>query len=471
MGSDISSREPGKLRAIARDVPWLWLLCWVVLPNLVVIAMWPVGGPDMSWMIAFFGLLAIQVGFAKRRWVRYLSMMAIFVAILANYLTKSFNMSLKHIGGVHQYIMELDPVRSPEYLVAGIALAASFLIAMFFGPRREWAKTNTAQLSAVALIAVLALVDFTVTYGTRGSYKASAPEGLPVTSASLQNDIAPETMLSDNLVVVVVESWGVPNNDFDRAVDADIWRASQWDERYEVSRGTTPYYGSTTNAEVRELCGSWADHADFDFDHLGADCLPQRFAEQGFRTVAMHSFDELFFQRYEWYPKIGFQEAYFERSLLQNGAEFCDGVFGGACDRDIPAQITRTLQTSPSERNLVYWLTVNAHLPVSADPRLGTDPCRLGDEAWRDNFPMLCRSYAVHEQVAKALTEEIMRDDFPEADILIVGDHMPPFFPRNIRSRFDTRHVPWLYLRSRSSGEPEGEMASEAVRGEHEAAA
>jgi hypothetical protein len=37
---------------------------------------------------------------------------------------------------------------------------------------------------------------------------------------------------------------------------------------------------------------------------------------------------------------------------------------------------------------------------------------------------------------------EIAASDFPEADILIVGDHMPPYFDRHHRTQFDRRKGP-----------------------------
>ena len=63
---------------------------------------------------------------------------------------------------------------------------------------------------------------------------------------------------------------------------------------------------------------------------------------------------------------------------------------------------------------------------------------------------MLCRSYQVQKVLADAITSEIMRTNFPDADILIVGDHMPPFFPRSIRARFDTGRVPYIFLQRRT---------------------
>lgn len=136
---------------------------------------------------------------------------------------------------------------------------------------------------------------------------------------------------------------------------------------------------------------------------------------------------------------------------MKLGAHACGGVFAGACDTDVPAIIGDRLRKSGSKRNLIYWLTLNSHLPVPADRSLHTETCSTGDREWDTKLPMLCRSYQIQQRLADSIQREIMRADFPEADILIVGDHMPPFFPRALRSRYDTQHVPWILLRSRAA--------------------
>lgn len=448
-----------------KQMPWRWIAFWIILPNLAIIAMWPIGGPSMSTEILLAGLVALNLKYAKRGWVRHIGMIGIFAYILSMYTTKSFNMPLSHLAGVHEYLFELNVARSPEYLIGGIVIAGCLAAAVLVGPKLQWPDNSKAILGSAAVLATIAGVDFYMTAGLRGSYKAEAPTGTPIDSAMLQAGIAPDTIDAPNLVVVIVESWGVPNNDFDRAIDRQIWDPARWEARYEVSSGTTAYYGSTTNAEIREWCGEWNDHIGFDFDSRADRCLPRRFAEQGFHTVALHSFNGDFFHRHLWYPRIGFEEFHFADDLIAGGASFCDGVFGGACDRDVPARITQILKNSPSQRNLVYWLTVNAHLPVARDEQLGTENCELGNAAWREDFPMLCRSYAVHKQVADALTAQIMAEDFPTSDILIVGDHMPPFFPRAIRSRFDSANVPWIFLRARKAGQADGDETHVAASG------
>ena len=441
--------QNGQKFKLLRQFPLKWALCWVLLPNLAVMAMWAIGGPAMSAAIMACGLLAILVSHSRGKLLRAATMVLIFFVMIIEYTSLTFNLGFNNLLGSVVFLKEMDPTVAPEYFVGGSLLLVTLLLAVYFAPRTAQLVSREQKLMALAAVSLMATMDTVATAGTRGSYKASAPAGTKIDSAIIQNHIAPATVSARNLVVIIVEAWGVPNNAEDKAVFAQAWNPARWAERYDVRQGVSAYYGSTTNAELREWCGVWADHFSFDFDK--AHCLPEKFRQAGFRTVAMHSFDGAFFDRTEWYPKLGFEKREFSYDLNKAGARPCGGVYPGVCDRDVPRLIGDYLRGSPEKRNLVYWLPVNGHLPVVPDQRLGTDNCNLGTAEWRRDFGLLCRNYQIHAQIADAVTAEIMKPDFPEADILIVGDHMPPFFTRAIRTRFDSAHVPWVYLRSKQA--------------------
>lgn len=432
---------------IFRDFPWRWGLWWLLLPNLAFIAMWPVGGPSMTASMAMCGLLAVLLSGWGHHLARTAVAVVLFVFNLLTYIAQSFNLNMRTMFESVQFAGELNPVQSPEYVLGGVLLAAAFGMMIFFAPRIPALKTRDHKFLALGLVALLINVDMVATAGTRGSYSLAAPADMPVDSAVLQNDIAPSHVHARNLVVIIVESWGVSSNAFDRAVAAKIWNPARWRARYDVTQGTSRYFGSTTSAELRELCAAWADYENYDFGR--SNCLPRTFREAGFQVEAIHSFNGVFFDRAAWYPKIGFAKSSFADDLSRMGAAHCGSVFPGVCDRDVPRLIARKLREEPQKRKFLYWLTVNGHIPVPAGDDLRTDDCMLGTAAWRSEFPMLCRGFELQRQLADSLTAEVMRPDFPDTDILIVGDHMPPYFQRDLRTRFDSAHVPWIMLRSR----------------------
>ena len=139
----------------------------------------------------------------------------------------------------------------------------------------------------------------------------------------------------------------------------------------------------------------------------------------------------------------------FGPELIAAGAETCPGVFVGACDRDIPRQIGAALREAREPRFL-YWLTVNSHLPVLRNDRLQTENCAAFDARLDRDYPMVCRLLQLFDQTAGALAGEITAPGFPDTDILIVGDHLPPFFDRHHRDQFAPDRVPWILLRPKA---------------------
>ncbi|MYL98876.1 sulfatase-like hydrolase/transferase [Novosphingobium sp. FGD1] len=422
---------------------------WVLVPNLGAVVMWVIGGPSMAFPMFVSGLLAILVCHSRAVWLRRLGVLACFATSLLMYVAYSFNLDFEKIAASLAYAGELNLGNSPEYVAAALILTMALAAALRFAPHTPRLSEGGQKLMALAAVSLLINADSVATAGTRGTYKMAAPAGTPIDSALFQTRIAPETLKSRNLVVILVESLGQPNNAHDRRLFDRAWGAHRWSARYAVSSGMTAYYGSTTNAELREWCSIWSDYDRFDF--ANAHCLPGRFREAGFATTAIHAFTGDFFDRQDWYADLGFDTALFKPDLLQQGASACGGVFAGACDVDVPRIIGKRLRASGDRRNLIYWLTLNSHLPVPSDPSLHTQTCHTDDPEWDARLPMLCRSYQIQQNLADAIAAEIMRPDFPEADVLIVGDHMPPFFPRALRSRYDTEHVPWILLRNQAA--------------------
>lgn len=184
-------------------------------------------------------------------------------------------------------------------------------------------------------------------------------------------------------------------------------------------------------------------------DFAKLDCLPARYDRAGYETTAWHSFSGWFFERTAWWPKLGFEHTKFAEDMKQMGARPCGGVFPGACDTDVPALIADQLKRG-GKPQMHYWVTLNSHLPVLDDPSLGTTNCSYGGAALADGPPMLCRIYVIHHQLADALTKMALDPALPPTDILIVGDHMPPFFQRGARVRYAGDRVPWILLKAKN---------------------
>ncbi|WP_162558855.1 sulfatase-like hydrolase/transferase [Sphingorhabdus sp. EL138] len=431
-----------------------WSLIWLGLANIPFMAMWFVGAPPRYFEIALAGLVGLVV---KRmpRFIQWAAFTGIMAYSILSFVAGLFNLGMSSLLYSMQFLAEIRPSNSVEYIAAAIVILG-ILVASWFLLKRDtnFSKPLYILLGGV-LIFGLAATDFAMGQSMRGHYFREAPIGANFESAAEKSGFASRADGKRHLVLIMVESLGVPH---DNKVMSDklfaYYDNSAIQARYDVSQGTSLYYNSTTAGEFREMCGKWGDYYELldAADAAKLNCLPAMLATKGYATHAMHSFKGEFFKRAEWYPNIGFQTREFWPELQERGAEWCGGVFAGACDRQIPSMLAENLKRA-KQPTFLYWLTLNAHLPVPTGLNLNADDCQRVSAELASDFPMICRQFAIFDDIDKALVQEITASDFPDADILIVGDHMPPYFDRHNRSQFDPERVPWLYLKAK--GKPE----------------
>lgn len=430
--------------------PTGWALYWFWLPMAAIMVMWLVGGPPMTPALAAYGLAALVVAQLPWTWPKRIALVGMAGYVFYYYVTTLFNLNRENAAMLPGFIMEVRPMQSPIYAVAALVLLGSIGWAAWRAPQVRRFSSPMSFILAVCVIFATLVVDFMATASTRESYRSAPPEGAEYHSASSLAGLEAPDGSGRNLVIVLVEGLGQPVDKVGRDLFAQAWDRPHWRARYNVAHGTLPFFGSTTNGELRELCNAWGKYADFDF--AGTRCLPRRYREAGYHTSAWHGFDPALFDRDRWYPALGFDTLTFRDELEKNGARECPGVFPGACDTDIGKQIHARLQQAEGPQ-LVYWLTLNTHLPILADKTLGTDRCTLGPEGWAGDNPQICRLFLAHRHLADAIDEIASDPDLPPTDFVIVGDHFPPFFDRNSRLMFDAAEVPWVTLRARSVGD------------------
>jgi hypothetical protein len=369
---------------------------------------------------------------------------------ILSFVAGLFNLAIGSLAHSLNFFAELDYSQSREYLI-GTALVVVLIGTACWLLRRPTKFQDTRLLTgAIAAVLALAVVDFIAGQGMRGHYNRAASADTPFTSALEQSGLVPANGNIDrNVLIVMVESLGVPvgNPEMQQLLFAQYQNADL-QSQFEITSGETVFYNSTTAGEIRELCGRWGDYFDL-VDTKDSSCLPARLAANGVQTWAYHSFVGDFFERSQWYPNIGFTNMVFRDDLVRGGSNLCGGVFPGACDRDVPSQIAAQLKSGEAPQ-LVYWLTVNSHLPVPLGNNLDVEECERISPKLAAEYPMICRQFAIWDSIDSALVREITAADFPPTDILIVGDHMPPYYDRYNRQQFAPDRVPWLALKWRS---------------------
>lgn len=422
-----------------------WLLCWLFLPNLPFAGITLVGGPPRYPEI----VICAGVGLLVRRLpygIRLSTFVAMLVLMVISFVARMFNMNLTMVMSVAHFVLEINVGGSPEYVIGASLLLVTITAACWLLRRSSDFSSNARVFAAIAAAVLLASADYFLSRSTMGSYSRFSSKGASFSSATEQVGLVNLADGKTNIMLVMVEGMGELRNPAMRTRFDRIWMRPEVASRYEVLRGSTPFFGSTTNGEIRELCGHWGDYPAI--TEPSASCLPSMLVRRGYETTSIHPFHASFFDRDQWYPRIGFQRSVFGEQLLDWGVRLCPNVFAGACDRELPKLIAHQLASAPKPQ-FVYWLTLNSHLPIASNEVLRTKQCsRLGGEM-DEEFPMICRLFAVWEDTADALYQEISRPSFPATHILIVGDHMPPLTRQNSRVQFDPERVPWIFLRHR----------------------
>jgi hypothetical protein len=293
----------------------------------------------------------------------------------------------------------------------------------------------------------------------RNAIGSTRADGSPIPSAtamaisSLGLGTGKSTMETPNLVVILVESWGLESDASIRNALVRPYAQPGLHTRYEVSQGIVPFHGGTVAGEARELCGN---NMGLEIMNASAqqlqDCLPDRLASLGYRNLALHGMSGYVFSRSIWHGLIGFQEQWFRDQFRQEGLPDCAGAFNGTCDASIAEWIGKRLGTKEQHPDFVYWITLNSHLPVPIPSGLqaGASSCSLSPTL--SEQPALCSWYQlvfnVHESVSKLAMGKLTRPTV----FVIVGDHAPPFASATRRALFSDTFVPYVLLVPRRKG-------------------
>ena len=300
-------------------------------------------------------------------------------------------------------------------------------------------------IAGAAAFIGLAALDIQMGKDMRGHYFRPAPEGAMFKSATSASGFAAAADGKRNLVLVIVESLGVPKNnaEMNKLLFAHYKENAAVKARYEISQGTSPYYNSTTAGEVRELCGRWGDYYDL-VDGKDDSCLPARLAKQGYATEAVHSFVGKFFKRETWHPNIGFRKRSFADDLKGQGARPCGGVFPGACDRDVVKILGEKLRAA-KQPTFLYWLTLNSHLPVPPGLNLNVDKCERISAKLASEYPQICRQFAIWNDIDVAMVKEITAKE-----VFVVADtEYQPVFAQAIQLNESDNHKVQNYRTAR----------------------
>ncbi|MFH6781713.1 MULTISPECIES: sulfatase-like hydrolase/transferase [Methylobacterium] len=413
----------------------------LVLPNALALTAGLVAGvPSRTGAIALYAALALLAGRIPGRVLALLGAGAVVLDLLLA-IGRTFFLDLETLLPLVDAGLLTNLLGTPAYAagaVAAVAFAAAYLTFLVrAGPAmRRGSRPVFAAATALALLG-----DVAVNGSPSYELGSLASVGRPFESAATGSgfDALPDQARPPRrALMVMVESLGVLRDPDRRALLTAPFEDPVLRKLYAVTTGTSTFFGATASGEMRELCRTHASYQVLTAESPA--CLPERFADRGYRTVAVHGFHSGFYARAEWYPLAGFRRSLFGETLAPRFARRCGGPFRGLCDTDLAQVIDAEL--AAAEPSFVYWLTLNSHVPVPRGRATPRQHCGQADSPFAD--PEVCAMVETWQDVFAAVARLALAH--PGTEILLVGDHAPPLWRRAARDAFEPGRVPWIRL-------------------------
>jgi hypothetical protein len=454
-------------------------LIYLILPNLPLmlsagwLGVWPHGYINLEF------LLIGALGFFLPRRVVFAMLCVELLADYTYIVCYAYQFSLENLLSSLRYLSVLPRGRVMEGLVfvPVILLVSAFLAlvrplprlrlqtaggllavtALFIpldilsGQNPLWHKGDVALLSfRISRSPILSLVvrEFR-NHKMNEAWRHAKNVPVPSASAGAISfvDHRANSEATPNVVLILVESWGL-------ALDPRLARSltAPYDDprvsrRYRTTYGSVPFAGLTLPGEARELC-----HSTLGFGILRASgetarqCMPAYFHARGYQSIAIHGYVGQMYNRNALYPNLGFDRVWFGPDLRQLGLPDCRGAFPGTCDASIASWIGSSLLSEDQGKpRFIYWVTLNSHLPIPANPDLPYDDvCRT--QPALENSAALCSWFRLVRAVHQAVQQTALRPTARPTVFLLVGDHAPPFGEPRLRRMFSGTDVPYVLL-------------------------
>lgn len=471
-------------------------LAWLILPNLPLLllrkklTLVPHGIINLECLL--LGILSL---FLPRALV-FVLLFAEMAGAFIYEICYSFQFRLADLITASKSLPDLPPDRIVEFAVTvTLVLLVAALVAFAIPRPKHRGRTSLMVLAMILAILVtdyvdgstpLAHADVTETHrlsiapwlelGMRGEFfslldnlskeRNTAP--MDSASAAMMASLPPidqgSAVTRPNVVVILVESWGLISDPGIAQALTAPYDNPQLRSAYDVRFGTVPFDGMTVPGEARELC-----QTHMGFGILGIhraesrSCLPEKFASLGYDTAAVHGYTGNFFQRSRWYPQLGFEQMWFQPELERQGLPVCPGAFPGICGPGIAQWIGKRLLAAPNQKpHFIYWVTLNSHIPLPIHPGLPPDQlCSIAPVI--GNSVALCSWFRILHALHASVVRLALQPSSRPTVFVLVGDHAPPFANPRLREHFSQTVVPYAVLVPRALQPPAPGSGSRTV--------
>lgn len=259
-------------------------------------------------------------------------------------------------------------------------------------------------------------------------------------NGTMDADLRSET-LPPQILSVAVESFGLAQDISQREslVEPVVQQLSKY---YEIKFSSHKYFGTTLQGEIRELCGARlvGNATSPTVMRRLPVCIPALMRRKGYDTQSIHGNGSRFYSRLTVYPAMGFTKSWFYDDLLSYYPQIvpCKNTsFRGACDAFV---FRRALSLFDGRKKFIHLMTLDSHLPINDSV---TTECPPGFK----NNPQLCSyAYLIRRSLSE-LSYSVRNAKHRPDNIIIFGDHAPPFMSYSARKAFSVDQVPYITLR------------------------
>lgn len=238
----------------------------------------------------------------------------------------------------------------------------------------------------------------------------------------LQNDS------SNKQVLILLESWGLEADLLKRAEQLKPLMILN-NMGYQVSFDSSLYFGGTSQAEVRELYNKSGEayYSIIQNGQSNINGLVQQKHIKGYTTIALQSFSGYYSNGYHFRERAGFDQimdySFFKTIASPTYSNHYIAV------KDEVVFDYGLKQLTKENRAFLYILTINTHLPFHANKN---------SSEFQSQFNRIKEQFVYLAELLKK---------YPVDELVIVGDHPPPFLTSKERSNYSAKFVPALIIK------------------------
>ena len=193
---------------------------------------------------------------------------------------------------------------------------------------------------------------------------------------------------------------------------------------------TTAHGGGTVRTEFEVLTGLTVDYlingtSPYLYVTKPLDSYVSNYKNQGYRTIALHSYDGKFYSRNVAYPLLGFDEFITQDDMAKRPD--CSFRRGYITDDTFMNTLIDTLENSDSENNFVFGITMENHQKYAksdpADIKIEVKNESLSEDIL-DSLTTYTQGLYYADKALKKLVDYIDSRE-KETVLLYFGDHLP----------------------------------------------